>query len=143
MALERTTQTQTTHRESTNPDDEGPWSDLELTVPNDRDRVSIVALVECALVELTHEDVGAVLVEQQVGRTKRTQYVTIDDVGKRFRKRYFDDRLGWHETTVPRQTTRDELVAWLTRSPSSVAGSSGDSETIKPDIFTVKPTHVL
>jgi hypothetical protein len=34
-----------------------PWADLELTVPNDRNAISIVSFVECVLVELTHEPV--------------------------------------------------------------------------------------
>jgi hypothetical protein len=45
------------------PDESGaataPWADLRLDVPNDRRDESIVAFVECVLVELTHEDVGA------------------------------------------------------------------------------------
>jgi len=60
---------------------------------DDRDHASVVALVECALVELTHEAVGAVFVSRQVGRSTRTQYVAADDVGEQFQKRHFDDRL--------------------------------------------------
>ena len=50
----------------------------------------------------------------QVGRSTRTQYVAADDVGEQFQKRHFDDHLGWHETTIPRQTVRDELITQLT-----------------------------
>jgi len=132
MASERTTQTKTTHRELANPDNEVPWEDLEVTVPNNRNHVSIVTLVECTLVELTHEDVGAVFVEQGVGRMKRTQYVAVDDVGEQFQKRHFDERLGWHETAVSRQTVRDELITQLTRSQSGVSG-----------FFTVKSAREL
>jgi len=53
--------------------------------------------------------------------TKRTQYVAVDDVGQQFQKRHFDSRLGWHETTVPRETVRDELITQLTRSASPPA----------------------
>nr|WP_239638798.1 hypothetical protein [Haloferax sp. ATCC BAA-645] len=52
-----------------------------MVLPLDRGHTSVVALVECALVELTHEAVGAVLVSRQVGRSTRTQYVAVDDVG--------------------------------------------------------------
>ncbi|MCF2208345.1 hypothetical protein KVP02_11880, partial [Halobacterium salinarum] len=62
MASERTTQTQTVQQAATNSDGEAPWADLEVAIPNDRDHASLVALVECALIELTHEHVGAVVV---------------------------------------------------------------------------------
>ncbi len=143
MVLERTTQTQTTHRELANSDDEVPWADLEVTVPNDRDHVSILALVECALVELTHEDAGAVFVEQGVGRMKRPQYVAVDDVGEQFQKRHIDERLGWHETAVSRQTVRDELITQLTRSPPSPTEHSREAVASEPLTFIVKPVREL
>jgi len=90
MASERTTQTQTVQQAATNSDGEAPWADLEVAIPSDRNHASLVALVECVLVELTHEQVGAVVVAQQVWGTKRTQYVAVDDVGEQFQKRHFD-----------------------------------------------------
>ena len=113
-----------------------------MAIPSDRDHASLVALVECALVELTHEQVGAVVVTQQVWGTKRTQYVAVDDVGEQFQKRHFNDRLGWHETTVPRKTVRDELIIQLTRSasPPADAREAADSE---PNTFSVKPVREL
>ena len=93
-----------------------------MTVPTDRDHASVVALVECALVELTHETVGAAFVSRQVGRSTRTQYVAGDDVGEQFQKRRFDDRLGWHETTIPRRAVRDEPITHPTRSASTASG---------------------
>jgi len=39
-------------------------ADFEVTVPVDRDHESVVALVGCALVESTHEAVGAVFVSR-------------------------------------------------------------------------------
>jgi len=67
MASERTTQTQTVQQAATNSDRKAPWADLQVAIPNDRDHASlVVALVECALVEVTHEQVGAVVVAQQV-----------------------------------------------------------------------------
>jgi hypothetical protein len=71
-----------------------------MTVPTDRDHASVVAIVECALVELTHETVGAVFISRQVGRSTQTQYVADDDVGEKFQKRRFDDRRGWQVTTI-------------------------------------------
>jgi hypothetical protein len=131
------------HQAGTIPDGEAPWADLEVTVPTDRDHASVVALVECALVELTHEAVGAVFVSRQVGRSTRTQYVAGDDVGEQFQKRHFDDRLGWHETTVPRRTVRDELITQLTRSASTSAERPGDEAAREPDTFAVKPVRDL
>jgi len=142
MASERTTQIDTTDHATTTPDDEAPWANLEMTVPTDRDHPSVVALVECTLVELTHEAVGAVFVAPQIGRSTRTQYVAADDVGEQFQKRRFDDRLGWHEITVPRETVRDELITQLTWSAASPAERTREAAS-EPDTFTVKPVRDL
>jgi len=114
-----------------------------MTVPTDRDHASVVTLVECTLVELTHEAVGAVFVSRQVGRSTRTQYVAADDVGERFQRRHFDDRLGWHETTVPRGTVRDELITQLTRSASTSVERAGERAASEPDTFVAKPVRDL
>jgi len=143
MASERTTQTQTVQQAATNSDGEAPWADLEVAIPNDRDHASLVALVECALIELTHEHVGAVVVTHQVRGTNRTQYVAVDDVSEQFQKRHFDVRLGWHETTVPRETVRDELVTHLTWSAASQAERTREAAASEPDTFTVKPVREL
>ena len=143
MASEHTTQTQRAQQAATNSDGEAPWADLEVTIPNDRDHASIVALVECALLELTHEHVGAVVVAQQVWGTKRTQYVAVDDLGEQFQKQHFDDRLGWHEITVARQTVRDDLITQLTRSAASPAEHTREAAASEPDTFSVKPVREL
>ena len=114
-----------------------------MAIPSDRDHASLVALVECALVELTHEHVGAVVAAQQVWGTKRTQYVAVDDIGEQFQKRHFDSRLGWHETTVPRKTVRDELITQLTQSAVSPAGRTREAAASEPATFTVKPVREL
>ncbi|WP_435065376.1 hypothetical protein [Halobaculum sp. EA56] len=143
MASEQRSRERAADHAASTPDDEAPWADLEMAVPTDRDHASVVALVECALVELTHETVGAVFISRQVGRSTRTQYVARDDVGEQFQKRRFDDRLGWHETTVPRRTVRDELITKLTRSPSASADQSGERAASEPDTFVVKPVREL
>ena len=143
MASERRSKTRAADHAGTTTDGEAPWADLEMTVPTNRDHASVVALVECTLVELTHEAVGAVFVAHQVGRSTRTQYVAADDVGEQFQKRHFDGRLGWHETTVPRRTVRDELVTQLTRSPSTSAERPSEGTAREPDTFTVKPIREL
>ena len=139
MASEQRSKTRAAHQAGTTPDGQAPWEDIEVTVPTDRDHTSVVALVECALVELTHEAVGAVFISRQVGRSTRTQYVAADDVGEQFQKRHFDDRLGWHETTISRRTVRDELITQLTR-PAEQADEEAASE---PDTFVVKPVREL
>jgi hypothetical protein len=141
MPSERFSETRAAHHAETTTDGRAPWEDLKVTVPTDRDHASVVALVECALVELTHEAVGAVFVSQQVGRSTRTQYVGSDDVGEQFQKRHFDDRLGWHETSVPRRTVRDELITQLTRWALTTAERSGEEAASEPDTFVVKPVR--
>ncbi|WP_282352335.1 hypothetical protein [Haloferax volcanii] len=112
-------------------------------VPTDWDHASVVALVECALVELTHEAVGAVFVSRQVGRSTRTQYVAAGVVGEQFQKWHFDDRLGWHETTAPRRMARDEFITQFTRSPSTSTERAGEGVASELDIFVVKPVREL
>ena len=143
MASEQRSRERAADHAGTTTDDEAPWADLEMTVPTDRDHASVVALVECALVELTHEAVGAVFVSRQVGRSSRTQYVAADDVGEQFQKRHFDDRLGWHETTVPRRTVRDELITHLTRSTYLMTKRPCEAPATDPDTFVVKPVREL
>ena len=143
MASEQRSKRREGHQAASTPNGEAPWADLEMAVPTDRDHASVVALVECALVELTHEAVGAVFVARQVGRLTRTQYVAGDDVGEQFQKRHFDDRMGWHETTIPRRAARDELITQLSRSASTAAERSGEGAASGPDIFVVKPVREL
>jgi len=143
MASEQRSKSREAHHAGTTTDDEAPWADLEMTVPTDRDHASVVALVECALVELTHETVGVVFVSRQVGRSTRTQYVAADDVGEQFQTRRFDDRQGWHETTIPRRGVRDELITHLTRSASRSTERAGEEATSEPDTFVVKPVREL
>ncbi len=120
-----------------------PWSDLRLSVPNTRSGESIVSFVECVLVELTHEEVGAEYVSGNVWGAKRTQFIAIDDVGETFQKRHYDERLGWHESTVSRQAVRDELIDRLTRSSSLASDRSHDAPVDGADTFRVKPTREL
>jgi len=122
---------------------EEPWADLELTIPNDRSQISIVSLVECVLVELTHEEVGAEYVSANVWGAKRTQFIAIDDVGETFQKRHYGERLGWHESTVSRRAVREDLITRLTRSASLATDRSHDVPVDDPDTFTVKPARKL
>lgn len=131
-------QPRSTETQPTKDTRDSPWSDLRLSVPNTRSGESVVAFVECVLVELTHENVGAEFVSTSVAGMKRTQFIAVDDVGQRLQKRYFDELLGWHETTVSRETVRDELVTRLSRSFSDRTDETPDAE---PDTFRVKPLH--
>jgi len=119
---------------------EAPWADLELTIPNDRSPLSIVSFVECVLVELTHEEVGAEYVSPSLAGVKRTQFITVDDVGQRFKKRYYNERFGWHETTVSPNAVRDDLVNRLSR---SFTDRIDETLNAASDTFCVKPVHQL
>jgi hypothetical protein len=90
----------------------------------------------------THEDVGAEFVSTSVAGVKRTQFIAVDDIGQRFKKRYFDERLGWHETTVSREAVREELVNRLSR--SSLGSGVGEHGVVDDqDKFQVMPVPEL
>jgi hypothetical protein len=109
-----------------------------MQVPNDRSRLSIVSFVECVLVELTHESLGAEYLSSNVWGVKRTQFIADDDVGETFLKRHYDERLGWHKTKMSRDAVRSELVNRLTRT-ISLSGERDHSETGNEfDRFSVK-----
>ncbi|QCC57161.1 hypothetical protein NP511_22270 (plasmid) [Natrinema thermotolerans] len=120
-----------------------PWSDLELRVPNDRSRESLVSFVECVLVELTHADVGAEYRSSNVWGVKLTQYIAADTVGERFEKLHYDERLGWHKQMMSRQDVRDELINRLARPASLATNQSHPHSVEEPDTFRVKPTWQL
>jgi hypothetical protein len=138
MSSEHEQQRSRLNGEYTEQPSEEPWADLELTLPHDRSPTGIVSFVECALVELTHEEVGAEFISTSVAGVKRTQFIAVDDVGEKFQKRYFDERLGWHETTVSREAVRDELVNRLSQSSSDRTNEMPNGD---PDTFRVKPVH--
>ena len=122
---------------------DSPWSDLHLSVPNTRSGESIVSFVECTLVELTHEAVGAEYVSSNVWGVKRTQFIAVDDFGETFQKRHYDERLGWHEQTISRQDVREELMNRLSRSSSLATNQSHGAPVDEPDTFAVKARHQL
>ncbi|RDZ45247.1 hypothetical protein C5B91_18165 [Haloferax sp. Atlit-10N] len=131
------------HSEHTEQPSDEPWTDLELTLPHGRSPTGIVSVVECALVELTHEDVGAEFVSTSVAGVKRTQFIAVDDVGEQFQKRYFDERLGWHETIVSREAVREELVNRLTQRSSLGSGVGQHGVVDDQDKFQVMPVPEL
>ena len=120
-----------------------PWADLQLDVPNDRRDESIVAFVECVLVELTHEEVGAEYRSSNAWGAKIDQYVAADATGQQFIKRRYDERLGWDETQIARADVREKLVWRLSRSASVATDRSHAEPVTKPDTFSVKPTQQL
>jgi len=120
-----------------------PWADLRLDVPNDRRDESIVAFVECVLVELTHQDVGAEYRSSNAWGAKIDHYVAAEATGQQFIKRRYDERLGWDETQITREAVRDKL-AWQLSRPGSLATNRSHAEPVtKPDTFSVKPTQQL
>ena len=67
----------------------------------------------------------------------------IDDTGEMFRKQHYDERLGWHESTVSRRAVREDLITRLTRSSSQATDRSHDVPVDNPDTFSVKPARKL
>ena len=120
-----------------------PWAGLHLDVPNDRSDESIVAFVECVLVELTHEDVGAEYRSSNVVGATIDQYIAADATGQQFRERRYDERLGWFEDRISRDEVREKLVWRLSRSTSLTRNRSHADPVDAPDTFSVKPTHQL
>lgn len=120
-----------------------PWSGLHLSVPNDRSNASIVTFVECVLVELTHEHVGAEYSSSNVWGEEKTQYIAADTADETFRKRHFDERLGWHEQMLSRGEVRDNLINRLTRAVSLASNRSHTAPVDEPDTFRVKPLRQL
>jgi len=120
-----------------------PWADLRLSVPNDRSGESVVAFVECVLVELTHEDVGAEYRSSNVWGAKIDQYVATDGTGQRFTERRYDERLGWDETQITRADVREQLVRRLSQSASVATNQSHADPVTEPDTLSVKPTQQL
>jgi hypothetical protein len=117
-------------------------ADLELTVPNDRNAVSIISFVEWVLVELTHEPVAAEYVSPQIWGDKRTQFFAVDESGERFQKRYSDDQLGEHNTLLSRRRVRNALINRLSR--ETVGTKRGHEEAVEePDTFCVRPLREL
>ena len=116
-----------------------PWADLRLQVPNDRSDESIVAFVECVLVELTHEAVGAEYRSSNVFGATVDQYITADVTGQQFREPRYDERLGWFETPISRDDVRDTLVWRLSRPASLARNRNHPDPGTAPDTFQVNP----
>ena len=118
------------------------FADLELTVPNDRNAVSIISFVEWVLVELTHEPVAAEYVSSEIWGDKRTHFFAVDNSGDRFQKRYSDDRLGSHNTLLSRRRVRSALINRLSR--ETVRTKQDIQESVEePDTFCVRPLREL
>ena len=114
------------------------FADFELTVPNDRNAVSIISFVEWVLVELTHEPVAAEYVSSEIWGAKRTHFFAVDDSGERFQMRYSDDRLGEHNTLLSRRRVRNALINRLSR--DTVGTKRGLQESVEePDSFRMRP----
>jgi len=143
MSSEHEQQRSRLHGEQTEQPSDEPWTDLELTIPHNRSPTAIVSLVECALVELTHEEVGAEYRSSNVFGATIDQYIAADSTGQQFRERRYDERLGWFENQINRSDVRDKLVSWLSRSTSLARNRSHPDPVTKPDTFAVKPTHQL
>ncbi|WP_199723122.1 hypothetical protein [Halobellus sp. Atlit-38R] len=115
---------------------EAPWADLELTVPNERSQLSIVSFVECVLVELTHEEVGAEYVSTNVWGTKRTQFISIDDNGEMFQQ-FRGGAPGLKERVLP--TSRKREASRPGRKPTTPAQTTDCSRPLSPTLINYRP----
>jgi len=119
--------------------------DLEVAIPSDRNHASlVVALVECVLVELTHEQVGAVVVAQQVWgdetyavRRRRRRRRAVSEAALRQPAWLARDYRSFLETV------RDELITKVTRSAVSPPERTREAAASEPNTFTVKPVREL
>jgi len=112
------------------PSNPSSWSDLSMAVPNDATTARILAFVECILVELTHEPVGAVYRSNEEWGVIETVTVhadwtsiSTDEPFVRYRR---DPRAGFQCSTYSRTAVRDALVERLSREGAgSVPVSTG------------------
>lgn len=98
-----------------------------------------MAFVECVLVELTHDDIGAEYRSSNAWGAKIDQYVATDGTGQRFTERRYDERLGWDETQITRADVREQLVRRLSQSASVATNQSHADPVTEPDTLSVKP----
>jgi hypothetical protein len=117
-------------------------SKLELTIPNKRSYQSLITFVDCVLVELTHEAVGAEYVVPHPWGTGYTQYIAIDTFGERFRKRRYIPTAGWNSQEISRSDVRLELIQRFSREQSVASTDKHAHDTIT-DSFSVKPISDL
>lgn len=66
----------------------------------------------------------------------RREYIEAETIGQRFKKRHYDERLGWHEKTVNRNAVREELVNRLSQSSLDRTSEKPNAD---PDTFYVNP----
>lgn len=114
----------------------GTWSDLSMEVPNEVTSARVISFVECALVELTHEPLGAVYRSNEEWGVIETVIVhvdwtamTIEDSFVRFRR---DPRTGTQLSTHSRPTVHDALVSRLTTGRAEDIPVTTDSFDVYP-----------
>lgn len=117
-------------------------SKLELTIPNKRSYQSLITFVDCVLVELTHEVVGAEYVVPHPWGTGYMQYIAIDTFGERFRKRRYCPTAGWSSREISRSDVRLELIQRFSREQSIASTDKRAPDTVA-DSFSVKPISDL
>lgn len=114
----------------------GAWSDLSMEVPNDETRARIISFVECTLVELTHEPLGAVYRSNEEWGVIETitvhadwTSITTDGPFVRFRR---DPRTGTQVSSYSHEATHDALVARLSREDTENTSVSHSSFDVYP-----------
>ena len=72
-----------------------------------------------------------------------TQYLPTETGETGFRKRHYDERLGWVGGPIPRAGVRTELIDHLTREVSKTANRSHGQPVDVADRFQVQPVAEL
>lgn len=122
------------------PSNRGAWSDLSMEVPNDVPTARVLSFVECVLVELTHEPVGALFRSNEEWGVIETvtihadwTSISTDEPYVRFRR---DPRTGFQCSTSSRSAVRDALVQRLSR-------ESTQKSPVPTSSFCVYPLSTL
>lgn len=118
------------------PSEEASWADLSMQVPNEIPAARIASFVECVLVELRHEPVGAVYRSNEEWGTIETatvhaSWLSIETESPFVRIRR-DPRAGRQLAMVSRDTVRDKLGNRLTRDGADTASVVVDSFAVHP-----------
>lgn len=116
------------------------WEDLLLQIPTSLPTARIISLVECALVELTHEPVGAGYISDEGWGTIDTIYFLSEHmpspVDEPFVRHHVDPRLGRVTMPLSRAEVREELIQRLTR-------SAPVDYPANYDVFAVRPLTAI
>jgi hypothetical protein len=122
------------------PSNQGAWSDLSMEVPNDVPTARVLSFVECVLVELTHEPVGALYRSNEEWGVIETVTIHADWTSLSTDKPYVrfrrDPRTGRQVSSYSYETIRDALVNQLSK-------KRAEDSLVATDSFAAYPLSTL